>query len=363
MKASTMNWLCRVEPAGFIGHFLAHPPQGFNPLLSPSGVPGFWAPFDVLTTADAEIQRFIRRLPGYRRMRRWVTWRTLFFGATVSEYVVLPPQVSATVIVAELRNCWRSDSQLLIVKDIPVDSPLLPPDEQTAAMALLATCRDHGFILVEGQALAYVPIDFDSTDAYLARLSAGRRTDIRRKLRVRKDVGVDCLHTGDPGLEAAGLSDRLYALYEEVYAQSEIHFDKLSMEFFSAVLRDASLDGRLFLYYAPGGEVIGFNLCFVYRGMLINKYVGFHYPTAREYNLYFISWFENLSYALAHGLSHYVAGWTDAQIKSYLGASFTFTRHAVLVRNPLLRVALRGLTRHFESDRQWFDAISAGRGY
>jgi hypothetical protein len=48
-----------------------------------------------------------------------------------------------------------------------------------------------------------------------------------------------------------------------------------------------------------------------------------------------------------------VAGWTDPQVKSYLGASFTLTRHAIWLRNPLLRAAARKLGHLFESDSQW----------
>jgi hypothetical protein len=59
---------------------------------------------------------------------------------------------------------------------------------------------------------------------------------------------------------------------------------------------------------------------------------------------------ENLEYARRNGLTHYVAGWTDAGIKRQLGAQFSMTRHAVYVRNPLLRFAFRRLSHLFESD-------------
>jgi hypothetical protein len=48
-----------------------------------------------------------------------------------------------------------------------------------------------------------------------------------------------------------------------------------------------------------------------------------------------------------------VAGWTDPEVKAQLGASFTFTQHAVYIRNPLLRALGRRFSRHFESDRAW----------
>jgi predicted N-acyltransferase len=137
-----------------------------------------------------------------------------------------------------------------------------------------------------------------------------------------------------------------------VYEQSTVHFDCLSAEFFAAVLGDASCGGVLFLY-RHAGALIGFNLCFEHDNMLVDKYVGFRYPQARDFNLYFVSWFRNLEYARARGLQWYVAGWTDPQVKQQLGARFTWTRHAVYVRNPLLRAVLRSQRRRFEADREW----------
>ena len=349
-----MRYLNGLEPAGLIGHFLAHLPEGFGPLPSGLGVPGFYAEFDLLTTADAATLATVSSLPGSRWWRRLLQWRTCFFGATVSEYLPLPGDMAADALPTALLASWNRQSRLLILKDVPLQSPLLSPEERQYAAAFLAACERLGFIVVEGQALAYVTIDFPTTDDYLARLSSGRRKDIRRKLRSRADLRIEILPTGDPRLLDATFLDTLYALYLEVYAQSELHFDKLTAAFFRAVFQDASLAGQVFLYYGADG-LIGFNLCFIHDGMLIDKFVGFRYPAARRHNLYFVSWLENLEFARSRGLSHYVAGWTDPEIKSYLGAQFTLTQHAVYVRNPLLRALLKKISRRFERDRAWFD--------
>lgn len=348
-----------LEPVGLVAHFLAHPPEGFAPFVSREGTPGFFAPFDLLTTADADTLRLANSLPGSRRLRRLLTWRTCFFGTTASEYAPMPAGIAPAALAKGMLESWAGRSALLIAKDIPDHSPLLPEAEREYSAAFVAACQAAGFVMVEGQALAYVSIDFSNEDEYLGRLSSGRRKDIRRKLRARDRLRVEILPTGGERFQDPGFLDALYALYEEVYGQSDIHFDKLTCEFFRAILQDGSLPGRLFLYYSQDA-LIGFNLCFVHGGMLIDKYVGFRYPAAREHNLYFVSWMENLEFARAHGLSHYVAGWTDPEIKAYLGAQFTFTQHAVYVRNPLLRFFLKKISRRFEHDRAWFDAHTQG---
>lgn len=348
------QFLNSLEPHGLIQHFLHAPPEGFEPIVSALGQPGFYAKFDLLTTVDAETRRLINSWPGARLLRRSLTWRTLFWGTTVTEYVPIPPQVDGPALVASMLTAWGRSSKLLILKDLPHQSSLLTEAESLAAADLTEACKNAGFILLAGQALAYVPIDFESEEEYLSRLSSGRRKNIRRKLRVREDLRIEMIKTGCARLKSTELLSELYELYLNVYRQSEIHFDQLTAEFFGGIFQDESLDGHLFLY-SSAGQLIGFNLCFVHNGMLIDKYVGFRYPAAREHNLYFVSWMENLAFALSQKLTHYVAGWTDPEIKAYLGAQFTFTQHAVYVRNPLLRYMLSKCSSHFEHDRAWFE--------
>lgn len=347
------QYLNSLEPPGLIQHFLDCPPEGFETVVSAIGQPGFRVKFDLLTTVDAETLRFINALPAAGLVRQMLTWRTLFWGTTVTEYLPLPSRIDGPALAESMLTTWQRSSRLCVLKDIPGQSPLLTEAERIAAVKLNEACKSAGFILIAGQALAYMPIDFESVDEYLLRLSSSRRKNIRRKMRARADLRIDTMNTGCESLNNAEFLAELYELYLNVYQQSETHFDKLSAEFFSAVFKDKSLDGHLFLYYAAG-QLIGFNLCFVHNGMLIDKYIGFRYPAAREHNLYFVSWMENLSFALSRKLKYYVAGWTDPEIKAYLGAKFTFTQHAVYVRNRLLRRVLGKLSSHFEHDRAWF---------
>ncbi|WP_184507707.1 GNAT family N-acetyltransferase [Rhodanobacter sp. ANJX3] len=347
-----MSFIAQLEPDALLKHFMNHPPIGFVVETSPQGMPCFVAPFDLLTTADEELRRRVAALPLYRWWGRALRWRTRFAGTTVSEYAPLPRTVSPIALARGLKAAYARDCKLLIVKDIAQDSPLLSEADNAQASAFASACEAEGYVLLEGQALAWVPIDFASGDEYLSRLSSGRRKNIRRKLRSRADLDIEIVRTGDARFDDETTLREFYTLFDNVYAQSEIHFDRLSEDFFRALLRDARSDGVVFVY-RHAGRMIGWNLCYEEGGKLIDKYIGFAYPQAREHNLYFVSWMHNLDYARQRGLTHYVAGWTDPQVKSFLGARMTFTRHAVYARNPLLRALLRRLGSHFESDRQW----------
>lgn len=88
-----MPHIAQLEPEILLTQFLAHPPLGFHAECSPSGMPCFVAPFDLLTTADAALRRRVTSLPGYGFWGRWLRWRTRFAGCTVTEFAPLPADV------------------------------------------------------------------------------------------------------------------------------------------------------------------------------------------------------------------------------------------------------------------------------
>lgn len=340
-----------LEPPRLIDHFLAVPPKDFATFRLRDGVPAFSTSFDLLTTADPAVKHKLDGLPFARRWRPLLCARTCFIGTTVSEYALFPRAIPPGMFVREvLQHATRY--AFVIVKDIPTDPVLVGAAGYDYSRRFATACREAGFVLVEGQALGYVPIDFASIDEFLARMSRARRKDVRRKLLSRAQLEIQVIPSGDVLFRDEAMLAELYALYVNVYRQSEIHFDLLSAAFFRTLLQDTGSGGIVFVYRA-GGQMIGYNICFVNNENLVDKYIGFLYPRAQEYNLYTVSWFHNLEYALARGLRCYIAGWTDPEVKRHLGACFTLTQHAVYVRNIVLRKALIPLKRFFESDHRW----------
>lgn len=348
-----------VEPPSLYAHFVRHPPVGFRARTLRDGTPLFSGPFDPLLTLDDAARRRLRAWPRLAWLLGRIRVRTCFVGTTVSEYAPLRQGTDPEAFIGELEAAARGYS-LVIVKDLPVRSPLVDDASNRYATRLADALQARGFALLEGQALAWVPIDFASVDEYLARRSRAARRDIRRKLRARARLSIETLHAGDDALAQPALREAIYRLYRNVYAHSDLHFDLLDRAFFDAVLADRRLDLRLFLY-RHDQRLIGFNLCFVEGDRLVDKYVGFEYPAAREHNLYAVSWMHNLEYARTTGLARYVAGGADPAVKAQLGARFTLTRHAVHARNPLLRALLRRYAHRFESDRAWLEAHAPGR--
>lgn len=343
-----------LEPSAFADLFTAFPPVGFACSHNQAGLPLFFTDFDLLTTLEKDARDKIIGLPLFKSWSRLLRFPCCFCGTTITEYSPLPADLSGQAIV-DLINGFREEQgttqSLVIIKDLPVSSPLLQPRDNELSEFVAQEAVRQGFIEVQGQALAYVPIDFADQEEYLARLSSSRRKNLRRKLKRKDSLDIEILPLGDDLFFDPAFLDTAYAMYLAVFEQSEIHFDLLSQEFFTALLQSRSIEGVVFIYRHEG-VMAGYNICLVHNSLLIDKYIGFTYPLSRDLNLYFISWMVNLAYAKERGCSAYIAGWTDPEVKASLGAKFTFTRHLVWVRNPALRFILHRLKHLFEADSQ-----------
>lgn len=350
ITAATKTWSNKLEPDYLLACFLFYPPADFNASVNDLGLPIFSTRFDLTTTMDLDDRKRLQSLPFYKLWSRLLKFKTLFVGTTVSEFCPLPTPFNTAKAVQFLKTEARNQYSLVIVKDLPSPCPLISNEDAQKTTDFLENLTQSGFISVEGQALAYVPVDYTSREDFLSRFSKNRRKDFRRKMRVMDNLDIKVLTYKSPELSNNNILKQFYSLYLQVFQQSDIHFDCLSEEFFYKLLQTDDKSLRVIVYRDKNGNLLGYNICFVINDILVDKYIGFDYPAATDNNLYFVSWFFNLEYARENGLKYYVAGWTDPKIKAYLGAKFVYTRHAVYIRNPCLRWILKQFQHHFESD-------------
>lgn len=345
-----LRFFNQLEPQSLVDAFLMHPPKDFS-LVMEEDIPAFNMQFNLLTTLDVPVKKKIEQLYWYKHWGKLLEFPTCFLGTTVSEYTPLIAHMSVNQAVHLFKSIGGKQS-LTIVKDLPLNSPLLSEQENQYSAELIAYAKQQGFIAVEGQALAYVPIDFSHREEYLARLSKSRRKNLKRKLKSLNELRVEWVTTGSEKFQDSEFRQYLYQLYFAVYQQSEIHFDLLTPHFFDEILLNSESGGRVAFYWHEE-KLIGYNICYEYQDNLIDKYIGFNYEFAIQYNLYFVSWFVNLDYAVQKKLKYYVAGWTDPEVKAQLGAKFTFTQHLVWIRQPALRLILGKFKHLFEADANW----------
>jgi hypothetical protein len=333
-----------LEPQWFLDSFSAAPPKDFV-VGSKNGICYFQVFFDLLTTLDAKVKKWVRFMAPILPKPK-----TIFVGRTNTEYACLPVGLAPEGFVKsalELLDSTRASA--IIFKDLPTDSPLLTAESNSKSAALTEQLRASGFEIVSGEALAFVPIQFASIKEFLSKFGGNRRRKIQSNIRAGDGVEIKEIHlVADPISDE--VFERVLHLYHQVYENSDLHFDELTREFFELILRRPGNEAYLFLY-SMDGQILSFTYNLVYQGRFINKYIGFDYARSRELSLYYATWFHMIDYCIRYKLTSMVAGWTSPEIKAYLGADFTFTQHAVYFRSPFLRWLLRTFKRFFEADQ------------
>ena len=353
-----------LEPQSLVHAFLQHPPEDFVIQKIPSGnteVIGFFADLDLFTTFEDRAKKIVDTLRKFLLIdfliKNCLTPNVFFVGTSISEYCIWPQSLDFSDFKQQLNDIFvRAKRQFLIVKDIPCDSPLLSPEDNQNAAQLTAYLKENNFIILSGQALAYLPIDFTTMEEYLQKFTSNRRNNFRRKMKVGATITVSRIPCGDSFFTDAML-ECFYTLYLGTYEHSDIHFDKLSPEFFRQVLQ-VSKDGFV-VVYKHAEKIIGFNVCYIVGDVLVDKFRGSLYPESYDVALFFNLFFENIRYCLEHGLKTYIIGWTAPRAKAYLGCQFTYTYHAVYIKNPVIRSVLSFFQSYFEGDKAALAAVKA----
>ena len=344
-----------LEPASLVNAFMNNPPEGFviSPSLRSEAIHAFFADLDLFTTLDDDAKKIVDKLRKFAPInfiiKKIFTPNVLFIGTTVSEYCCLPNNFNFNDFTDKIRAVFLSSKrQFLIIKDLPQNSPLLTEQENQTSAVLTNHLKNEGFIILTGQALAYLPINFSSLDEYLSKLSASKRKNFRRKMKDASELNLQELSSGD-----AFFTDEMvayfYELYLNMYNKSDIHFDKLTILFFRQILQKTT-NAKVFIY-SHKSKIIGFNICYIVGDMLVDKYAGALYPESLDVALYFNNTFDNIKYCLKHDLKTYIMGWTEPKTKASLGCDFTYTTHAIYIKNPIIRYILSRFSSNFEGDK------------
>jgi hypothetical protein len=163
-----------------------------------------------------------------------------------------------------------------------------------------------------GRPCAFLEIEFSSVDQYLATLGKSTRKDLRRKMRRKEQVSI--LWTQ----QVSAHIEQIYSFYLKTIERSSTVFGILNKDFFGRVCNE--VPGAIYALYFHDQRLIGFNLLVERNGTLVDKYFGMENNIGREFNLYFLSWLENISFCIRRGLKRYHAGPGSEELKSRLGA-------------------------------------------
>ena len=163
------------------------------------------------------------------------------------------------------------------------------------------------------QSCARMPIDFKNLEEFLARLSRAARKDLRRKMRAAPEVRVIRTRNISPFL------DRIYHLYRATVERSPMAFGAHNRLFFEKICE--RVPGAEYTLYFVREELAAFNLLVVKQEAMVDKNFCMDYELGRKYNLYVLSWLENIRTCVERGIPLYDAGQGVEKTKAHLGAA------------------------------------------
>ena len=170
------------------------------------------------------------------------------------------------------------------------------------------------FNRVRYRSCALLPINFNSMEEYLGRLSRAARKDVRRKMRVAAEVRV---------IRSSNISafpDRIYKLYLETVERGPMALGAYKRLFFEQICE--RVPGAEYTLYFVQEELVAFNLLIVKQEAMVDKLFCMDYSLGRKYNLYVLSWLENIHTCLERKIPLYYAGQGTEKTKAHLGATF-----------------------------------------
>lgn len=192
------------------------------------------------------------------------------------------------------------------------------------------------FNRVQYQSCARLPIHFNSTEEFLARLSRAARKDLRRKMRASGEVRVIRSRNISPYL------DRICKLYLETVARGPMAFGAHNRLFFEKFCERIP-DAEYTLYFVQE-ELAAFNLLVVKQEAMADKYFCMDYELGRKYNLYVLSWLENIGTCAERKIPLYYTGQGAEKTKAHLGSTFIPSFLLFKHRQPVIDRFLIGQT-------------------
>ncbi len=306
-----------------------------------AAVPAFLTAYRLDTTLDGYLRRVVGALacaaPALLRPRM------LALGSPVGEtcHAGFAPhstqadrlRMLTLILDGSEAQAEQHGARLLAVKDVG--------DAQSALWEWALSAR--GMRRQPGLATATLALPYASIDEYLATLSRASRKDLRRKLRTRDALRIEWRH------DLTGIRDDIARLYRNTLERASIQLEELTPEFFDNVLADLGERASCVCYWL-GETLVAFNLVLLDGERLIDKYIGMDYRHARELNLYYVSWMENVRHAIEHRIGTYQSGQGLPQEKLRLGSTLSpnwlWYQHRNRLIDGTMKTAERALGLH-----------------
>jgi hypothetical protein len=203
-------------------------------------------------------------------------------------------------------------------------------NENSGAMIPMQKLKNYAKIA--SNPCGVVPIQYKNLQGYLDSLSKGMRKNLQRKMKKAEQISV--VQTTDPAIWI----DDIYDFYKQTVERSDTSFGVQTAEYFRTICE--KVPGAQYTLYFTNEKLIAFNLLIWTQDKLVDKYFGMHPVVGREFNLYFVSWLENIQTCIRHQIPLYHAGPASEGLKSRLAAQFIPAVILFKHRNPMAQKLL-----------------------
>jgi predicted N-acyltransferase len=212
----------------------------------------------------------------------------------------------------------------------------------------LTALTQNGCVRVPSMPMTRLRIDYEDFDEYLGHIGYVTRKSLRRKFRKTERAAMIDMEVVT---DITSHVDEIYPLYLQVHERSPMKFEVLTKEFFSAIGHAMPEQARFFIWRQTG-KIIAFSLCLISGDTIHDECLGLDYAVAFELYLYFYTFRDVISWAMAQGLRYYSSGPLNYDPKLHLGHELApldlYVMHTKPLLNPIFRFAVNYLepTRH-----------------
>lgn len=283
---------------------------------------------------DTTIEGPLKKIISFARkmLPHFLTIRILFCGSPASEGRIgikdsQREEITATLLKKMMQIAKKKKARLVAFKDFKEDYA-----------AFSKSILRSGFSEIQSYPSVKLGLNFKSIEEYLNSLSGATRKDLRRKFKKTADIGI---HMEVKNIVGESI-DEIYELYLFTYKKSDVRFEKLTKEFFINISKNMPNETKFFLWHI-NDKLVAFDMCFVSKETLIDKYIGMDYNIAYKYHLYFLTFRDVVEWCIGNKIKIYDSDALSYDPKKRL--DFTLVRQYIYVKhiNPVINVFFKFL--------------------
>jgi hypothetical protein len=289
-------------------------------------------------TVRLTVEKLRRRFPGAFKLRMVMVGCSAAEGHLVRDEKTGSVEWTAQALSEALQPVGRAlKAALVVLKEFP-----------TSYRKALRPMQGAGYVRIPSMPGSRLDLDFADFDEYMqTRLSHKTRKNLRSKFRKAEAAGkleLKVVTDIEPHI------DELFPLYRQVVERSQYKFEELTKLYFVLLSRRMG-DRALFFIWRLKGKAVAFSSCAGHDGVLRDHYIGLDYSVALDHHLYFVTFRDQVTWALANKYRTYYSAALNYEPKYHLRHELVPLDLYVRTSWNLINPICRAIIPYFEPTR------------